>query len=642
MSDRSVRVVLAVALVALVVAATRSDLAELSGHQFWSDGSTYYAMAWSLAEDMDLRYEARDLLRVERHYGSSPQGVFLKRACGGLTWEPGGGFPWLIRVGCEEAEKRIYFAKAFVYPALAAPFVALLGNRGLLLANALLFALAVSLGYAELRRSASPPRALAATLAIFGSSIAPLYVLWLTPEVFNLGMVMAGLAAWRRDRPLLSALLLGVATYSKPYNLLLALPLGIEPLVASAGRGMGRGLIESVRRGLVMASTVVALFSANRAITGEFNYQGGERKTFYGLFPGQSVPAAAGERGEPLEVTFGNSGQWMTTDHAGPLVEGKDDALQTRRTGPLRAPAEIRESFLRNLGYFWVGRFGGAAIYYPAAIVSLVLFLAVGPRSANGALAALSLAASCLFYIWMIPDNWYGGGGTVGNRYFLNLLPLVVFFFPRGREWLVSGMALLAGSVFLGPVLLSPIRHSLHPGLHATRAPYRLFPAELTMLNDLSVFTERWRKKRPVGDTEGDAHKHWPADPKAYYLYFVDDGTHGLEQRQDELGFWLRGDRPAEVILRALEPAHRMRFRVTGGASGGEVTIDVGGRTAELRLFAGEVAHTAIEVEPGFAYYDTFLHVLRFRSRGAGAADDGRVLGCFVSIEIEVNRRPRG
>ena len=53
------------------------------------------------------------------------------------------------------------------------------------------------------------------------------------------------------------------------------------------------------------------------------------------------------------------------------------------------------------------------------------------------------------------------------------------------------------------------------------------------MLNDLSVFTEPWRKKQPYGDTEGDAHKHWPADPKAYYLYFLDDGTYGRKELRD-------------------------------------------------------------------------------------------------------------
>ena len=214
MTDRHARGVLAVVIAALAVGLLWVDVAELSGRQFWSDGSTYYSMAWSLAKDADLRYEARDLLRVERQYGSRPQGVFLKRACGGLAWDPGGGFPWLGRVGCQEGEKRVYFAKAFAYPLAVAPFVAGFGNRGLLVFNLLCLGLTLALAYAEGRRRASPARALAVVMAIFGASVAPLYMLWLTPELFNLALIMAGLAAWRSERPLLAAVLLGVATYS--------------------------------------------------------------------------------------------------------------------------------------------------------------------------------------------------------------------------------------------------------------------------------------------------------------------------------------------------------------------------------------------------------------------------------------------
>ena len=90
---------------------------------------------------------------------------------------------------------------------------------------------------------------------------------------------------------------------------------------------------------------------------------------------------------------------------------------------------------------------------------------------------------------------------------------------------------------------LHPLHHSLRPGDHATAAVVPRLPPELTMLNDLSVFTDAWRKKVPYGDTEGDAHKHWPADPKAYFLYFMDDGTYGKETRDGAEGFWLRGAR---------------------------------------------------------------------------------------------------
>src|SRR5205814_6125134 len=96
-SDRAAKITLAVATVALVIAVAT---VRLPG--FWGDGATYYSMAWSLAEDGDLRYEARDLLRARRDIPAGPQGLFLKRASGGLAWDGAGGFPWVRRVRAEE------------------------------------------------------------------------------------------------------------------------------------------------------------------------------------------------------------------------------------------------------------------------------------------------------------------------------------------------------------------------------------------------------------------------------------------------------------------------------------------------------------------------------------------------------------
>jgi hypothetical protein len=313
-----------------------------------------------------------------------------------------------------------------------------------------------------------------------------------------------------------------------------------------------------------MGTVIAAFFGLNAAVTGELNYQGGERKTFYGRFPEEVGP-------DGQKVTFGNSGFWMTTDQLGPAVEGQDPAVSAR-TGPARSRREIEVSFARNLYYFWIGRFGGALACYLPAIAVLVAFSVRGPRTSAGWLALAALVVSWLFYIRQIPDNWYGGGGTVGNRYFLSLIPLFALMLPAGRETLVAASALLS-AVFLLPVWCHPIHHSLEPGDHAMSAPFRALPPELTMLNDLSVFTDAWRKKVPYGDTEGDPHKHWPADPKAYFLYFLDDGTWGKESLAGTDGFWLRGAMPAEVVLRALEPVRRVHVRLTGGPVGDHVTV---------------------------------------------------------------------
>ena len=615
-SERAARLLLAVLAAAMVAGVC---LVRLPG--FWGDGATYYTMAHSLAEDGDLRYEARDVFRARREFPTGPQGLFLKRASGGLRVDGPGGFPWIRRV--TEDDKRIYFAKAFTYPVAAAPLVALMGTRGLLVTNALSLGLVLVLAYLELRTRASPAWSLAAAVSLILFTVAPLYLVWPTPELFTLALVAAGLFAWRRQRPVLAAVLLGIATYTKPYNLFLALPLGVEPLLAARRTSWWPAWRESLRRGLAMAAVVAGLFAVNAAITGELNYQGGERKTFYGRFPEEV--GVDGQR-----VTFGNSGVWMTTDQLGPAVEGEEDAAASARTGPARPRREIEASFLRNLYYFWVGRFGGALAYFLPAVVALGVFLALGPRSVAGWLTFAALVVSWLFFIRQIPDNWYGGGGTVGNRYFLNLLPLLVLMLPARREAWALGAGLVSALV-LAPIWLHPLHHSLRPGDHATRGVFPHLPPELTMLNDLSVFTEAWRKKVPYGDTEGDAHKHWPADPKAYYLYFMDDGTRGKETRDGIEGFGLHGPR-AELVLRALEPVRRIRVRLTGGATGDRVAVRVCGREQVAQLAPNESRELVFEPGAGFPYYDTFLTVLNFESDPDGVS---------VSIALEVDRRPR-
>ena len=162
-------------------------------------------------------------------------------------------------------EPRIYFAKAFVYPLAAAPFVRLFGTRGLLLANALFLGLALVLGYAELRRRATPGRApWPSRWSSSWRTVTPLYLFWPQPEVFNLapdhggpGRLAAGPAAAggraARHRHLLEAV--------QPW---LALPLGRRAAARWRRRGSAGGLLESVRRGAVLAGTVIALFGLNR------------------------------------------------------------------------------------------------------------------------------------------------------------------------------------------------------------------------------------------------------------------------------------------------------------------------------------------------------------------------------------------
>jgi hypothetical protein len=622
---RGAAALLALLLGVLLAGVLSFDLARASAGQFWSDGATYHAMAHSLAQDGDVRYEARDVLRSRREFAGGPQGLFLKRVYGGQRLDFATGFPWWRRL--PDDEQRIYFAKSLAYPLAAAPFVRLLGTHGLLVLNALALWVAVAVAYSELRRQCAPLLALSTAIVVMCGGVAPLYLVWLTPELFNLGLIAAALWAWRSGRPWLAAALLGLATYSKPPHVLAALPLCVAPLL-ERGRPLLARLGRSAAHGVAVLAVALAFYALNAALTGEANYQGGqERKTFYGQFPF-----------ETHGVTFGNSGIWMSTNQLGPRVQGVREQAASQGAEPPRSLEEHRASFLHNLLWFWNGRFGGLVPYYFPLVVAVLAFLLWGPRAPHAWLGLAVLSLAQLAYITQIPDNWYGGSGTLGNRYFMGVLPVVMLLVPRGREWLVATLGALGALAFVGPMWLAPVEHAQRPGQHATRAPFSALPAELSMLNDLAIFGEPWRKKQPFGDTEGDPRRPGSADPHAYYLYFTDDGTYFKELHDGRPGFWLRAGARAEVLVRALEPARSLSLTVTGGPVGDDVLASVGAARTRVVVAPGEARVAALPLGRPFPYKATAVYVLRLRSaRGAAqsAGDPARAVGAFVELRLQ-------
>jgi hypothetical protein len=206
------------------------------------------------------------------------------------------------------------------------------------------------------------------------------------------------------------------------------------------------------------------------------------------------------------------------------------------------------------------------------------------------------------------------------------------------RGWWVAVGAVVAAAAFLAPVLASPVAHSLRPGAHATRGAFGLFPAELTMLNDLSVFTEGWRKKRPFGFVGSPERT---ADPDAYFLYFLDDGTFGQEEWAGRAGFWLRGGASAEVVLRAfdLAPVDRVVLRLAGGPLGDTVTARLGWRSRRVSVGPGPVVEVELPAGRGLRYYDTYLRVVRLASRRGAPLADGRVVSAFVDVRLVLGPR---
>src|SRR5262249_25055363 len=161
----------------------------------------------------------------------------------------------------------------------------LFGLNGMLVLNVLLMAVAGTCAYTFLAARSRPAVALLFTLAFLFASCVPIYLVFLAPEIFNFTLVTVAYFLWLykevaparaprvllgRASDLIAALLLGVATYSKPSHA----PL-VAPLVMWAWwrRQYAHGLVV----GIVAVAAAGLLFGVNALATGEFNYQGGDR-----------------------------------------------------------------------------------------------------------------------------------------------------------------------------------------------------------------------------------------------------------------------------------------------------------------------------------------------------------------------------
>lgn len=509
------------------------------------DEATYVAMTLSVAYDGDLAYEPRDVRRFFRIYRGGPEGIFLKRAAGE-----------------RDGRERLYFGKAFIYPLFAAPFVRAAGLNGMLLFHVVLLAGMLLAASVYLAASSPGGVALAWSAAFFGVSIVPLHALFLSSDLFHVACVTFACflwfykdaappgrgrwAAWLRGpgADVAAAVVLGLATFSKPTHVFLILP----PLVLAFSRRRPR---LAVSIAAAFALTVAAGFAMNTAVTGEWNYQGGDRRTYYGRFPFENPDDA-----------FGDIGISMTTNEL--VVEA-------------RSAREFLSTFAVNLGYFVAGRHFGFLPFFFPGLVAIALFLRPGHQRrlwqwAILAVFALTAAGLCLY----MPYTWSGGGGPPGNRYFLSIYPVLLFLIPPLGSVVPAIAAWAGGALFLGHALINPFLSASETYLIAERGLLRALPVELTMVDDLPVALAV-RRHRIAYDT----------DPPLL-LSLLDRNAHPPET---PLEFWVAGRRRADVVVRS-RPRLSSVSATLRSPIPNRVTIGLGGREATVDLRPG----VAVEV----------------------------------------------
>jgi hypothetical protein len=583
---------------------------------FKSDEATYYMMAYSLTDDGDLTYTKEDLVRVWREFPSGPSGVFLKK---GRTLQ---GAP-------DPDQRRLYYGKSFIYPLFAAPFVKVFGTNGFLVLHALLLAVVILCGYLFLHARSRPLVAVVLASGFVMASVVPVYFVWLMPEVFNFSLTFLAYFCWLYKevaRPeqaprgtkwlfcgrsdMVAAVLLGIATFSKVTNALLFAPILLWQVWVFLRR-------RSIRPAKILASTfgfvavAAGLFAINKAISGEWNYQGGDRETYYVEFPFQN---------EVAKHELGES-------------KSREDF----RSHIIFNPRTFTSNLTHNLEYFFIGRHTGLLGYFFPAIFAMVVFL-LAPRKRPGwqwLVLASGLLQGLIFLI-ATPYTWSGGG--VGNRYFFSGYGVMLFVLPPIQSFGASLAPWAIGGLFVTPMVLNPFVSSFHPADNAKSGPLRVLPVELTLVNDLPVNNDPQHARLWFGDTG-------QADP-GFLVYFLDDNAF---DREPDKSFWTRGRARAEFIIKTDRPILRAKFTLTAGPVATDARVQIGSRRQDVHLDPGASREIVFTMPPGLPY-EKEVQALAWTASVSSSdgftpiffdpgASDTRYLGVRVKPVLEASSR---
>ena len=568
----------------------------------FADEATYFAITQSLAYDFDLEYsmQGQDLNRYTRIFGSGPQGIFLKKGKDG----------------------KIFFAKSFIYPLFSAPFLKIFGVNGFFVFHTLLLMLMVFMGYSYFSLHNSPLLSLSVILTFLFASVAIVYFVWISPDFFNIFMGFTVFFLWlykhkyRDSKPeetpkkwgtafllsdgsdYLAAALAGMAFFSKPPNIILLGPLVVHTLFK-------KKFLKTAVILLIFITVTGAFWGTNYLVTGDWNYQGGERKTFYSQ-DGSGFPIDA------KNLTFDNTGWSMSS-------QGYEQSHLL--------PAKIS---LYNFFYYFIGRFTGIIWYFFPAFLFLILFLfSAQKKSWEQWLIFCAISGGILIYIIIMPDNYAGGGGALANRYFLSIYPLFLFI-PGIKRHAKELMCMwIMAAVFIAPILISPFLHSQYPATHAKRFPFKLLPVEMSLVNNHPTTTNPNAFRQDVGTPEA---RGW--------LHFLDDNF--FPKRAEEDGFWTKGDRTCEMILKTWFPVKELRFHLLNNPrASNEIKVHVGGQTQRITLGKNQRGTLTFPVKRVFKMKSNHLYRIKIKASEGSIPyleyrenRESRFIGVFFGVEI--------
>jgi hypothetical protein len=442
---------LLVAAVLTILPALTNDVRDRLMHN--GDQVTYLMQALSIANDSHTpNFDRRDGERwreivasddpaeTERWsaqgWGQEPYGLFFQRYDGG----------WAL-------------AKPYGYSLYLAVMITVFGfATGIAIGNVLLLVALIGISIWLARMRWSGPAVPLIVGALYLASYAYLYVYGGYTDLFLalITLIATGAAfryatGGRLGWALVSAAAMGFGVTEKSAFLVLFLPLALVMMWKAR------------RPAQVLAIAGVGLLTVAVAVLPYLRYSDW---TTISPYSGERYQVSS----EPPATPPWEGG----ANYAGASFANESSLDRLGQGGPL--------NMAESLAYTFVGQHTGILVFMPVAFLILLVVLARIRRLDAWAIALLcGILGYLVAHVMLFPNNYYGGGQSFGNRYFLQVAPamLVLALFARleSRRVAQLGLAGIAlGVVFLLPNHLEPDR-ALYELWH-TSVPQRLMPYE--------------------------------------------------------------------------------------------------------------------------------------------------------------------
>ena len=548
-------------------------------------------MALSLAHDWNLSYERQDLERFAGLYHQGPDGIFLKRGKT-LRISVRSPFPFVhLNKATEPRADRLFYGKAFVYPLFAAPFVWFFGLNGMLIFHVLLLAVVGVCAYLFLSAQSPPVAAALFSSAFLGAAVLPVYGVFLMPEIFNVALVFVAYFLWlyKEVRPgsddalserwtdVAAAVLLGLATYSKPVpNVFLVLP----PVLFIWWR---RDWLHGLKVGAAAAIVAAVFFGLTAAISGEFNYQGGDRKSITAT-PDPAQPDFPFDSPDATWERFPQPGGDRRVGGLGradeppdlPLVRAQPDLLCVRPA--LRVPPVLLPGCRRDRTLAVLERAPG----YVAPPHLRHLRRRVARPAPDRALHVERRRR------------------TTGQPVSRFRLPDPLLSRPAPRVGDPGLFAWIGGAIFTAKILVTPFESANFTWLISERGPLRRLPVELTMPNDLPVMLAQPQRGRVRYGNE-----------PFMFLYFLDQNAWPPEPE----GMWVSGAGRADIIVRTVDPVGRLIVEAESPIAT-ELVVSMGAGEVRTALQPRKPVTFEVPAGPGVHGRDGHAYLLSAQSSG--------------------------